>query len=215
MMSINSSNQAFLQELRHQWNQNPVVATLNARLRPMEIPVEVMQISGNLQRRSQEEQERFELWKEVNNQVETQLRILGISGGGIELGVGWNESDPNDLMFYGTMAAIRASQANPQPVPLALESQAAAILQGRIDPMQVYILMGSQIPGYGQLPQVLQMLAAMPGGIPPIMKQLALVTAALTVPQYQIPELLADPRVKNPQPNALSGLLNILSNIFQ
>ena len=156
----------------------------------------------------------------MNELIETQLGTLGIFGSGNSfgsgLGIGWNDQNANELMFYGVMAEILRSQVNPRPIPAGLVSQSAAILRGQVDPMQVYLLMGGQIPGYGQLLQGLwQMLGAMLGGLPPILKQLALVLAALSVPQYQIPELLADPRLKNPQRNDLSGLLNMLSNIFQ
>ena len=214
MELVNLSNQEFLQELHRQWNQNPVVATLNARLRPMEIPIEVMQIAGDLQQCSQEQQQLFRERQEINSRVER----TGLSGGG-GLGVGWNGPNPNDLMFYRTMAEIRASQDNPQPVPPVLVSQGASILQGQVDPIQVYTQMGDQVAGYGQLlllqQGLMQMLGAMAGDVLPILKQQALVLAALSVPQDQIPELLADSRVTNPNPNVLSRLLTIISSIFQ
>lgn len=144
---------------------------------------------------------------------------MGIPGGSGSFGgsgLGWNGPKSNGLMFYGTMAAIRFSLSNPQPVPPALVSQAADILPGRIDPMQVYDQLGGQVSVYGQLPQELvQVLKARASDILPILKQLALILAALCVPQSQIPELLADPKIINPQTNILSGLMTILSNIFK
>ncbi len=219
MISGNLSNQAFLEELYQQWNKNPVVATLNARLHPMDIPLEVIQIAGDLQQRSIEWSRSVAETQHMNDAINAQLGSIGIFGGsssfGSGLGVGWNTPNANELMFYGTMAKIRSSQDNPQPVPPGLVSQSAAILRGQIDPMQVYILMSSQVPGYGQLSQGLwQMLGSMLGGLPPFFKQLALILAALSVPQYQIAELLADPTLQNPQRNDLSRLLNVFSNIF-
>jgi hypothetical protein len=196
MAVVKISNQAFFQELRQLWNQNPVVATLKARLRPMEIPIEVMQIANNLRLEEQQSAQIFRERQQMNDLINAQLGSMGVFGGSSSLGAGFGGPNPDDLMFYETMATIRTAQDHPQPVPSALVSQAAAILQGRVDPMQVYTLLGSQIPGYGQLPQgLMQMLGSMLGGMPPILTQQALVLAALTVPRDQIPGLLADPRV--------------------
>jgi hypothetical protein len=192
MAVVKMSNQAFFQELRRLWNQNPVVATLKARLRPMEIPIEVTQIANNLRLEEQRSAQVFQERQQMNDLINAQLGSMGIFGGSSSLGAGFGGPNPDDLMFYETMAAIRAAQDHPQPAPPALASQAAAILQGRVDPMQALVA-GVQYSGEAQLLQgLLPMLGPMLG---PIFQKLAFVMAALAVPQEQIPSLLADPRV--------------------
>ena len=199
---MNRSEGQFLEELRQQWNQNPVVAILNARLNPIRIPVDTIQIAINMQQKAQQSAESFRQWQNTQESVNLTLGAMGIFGGGSNFssgfGTGFNEPNVDELMFYQTMATIRNSVDNPQPTLPALESQAVAVLQGKVDPMQVYVLMDNQIPGYGQLPQgLLQMLGSMLGGVPPIFQKQALILAALAVPREQIPTLLGIENVEN------------------
>lgn len=199
---MNKSEAQFLEELRQQWNQNPVVAILIARLNPIRIPEDTIQIAINMQQKAEQSAESFRQWQNAQESVNLTLGAMGIFGGGSNfssgLGTGFNEPNVDELMFYQTMATIRNSVDNPQPTFPALESQAVAVLQGKVDPMQVYVLMGNQIPGYGQLPQgLLQMLGSMLGGVPPMFQKQALILAALAVPREQIPILLGIENVEN------------------
>lgn len=194
MAVVKISNQGFFQELRRQWTQNPVVATLKARLRPMEIPFEVIPIAGNMLQLAGQINEQITERIEISNIVNSTLGTMGISGSGSSfgggLGFGLGVPDLDEMLFYGTMATIRSYQGNPPAMP-ALKAQAAAILQGQVDPMQALVA-GVQSPGEAQLLQgLLPMLGPMLGGILPILQKLAFVMAALAVPQEQISGLLA------------------------
>lgn len=216
-----TSSHQFLQELRQQWSQNPVLATLNARLNSSKISEDVIQISENLSQRSQWETEAFNTRKAMADNLNTQYGALGLSGrsslssGLTSIG---EQVNPDDLMFYGTLVEIIYSQDAPDMTPPAMTSLAADILRGKVDPIQIHDLLGSQIPGYepGLMKSLDQMLNSM--GVAeacPMLKEEPLIRAALSVPYSQIPELLADPNLVNPRAQTASTLLNIISALFQ
>ncbi|MDJ0575236.1 MAG: hypothetical protein QNJ65_08730 [Xenococcaceae cyanobacterium MO_234.B1] len=195
MVVTNTSNQVFLEELRQQWSQNPVIATLMARLRPMDIPTEIIQLAGNMQHVAQQSVDSFHAHQQFQDAINARLGAMGIWGGSNSfnsgLNFGTNDPDPDELLFYGTLAEIRAHNGDP-PAVSGMREQAVAVLRGQIDPMQACIAAGVQLGGgQGQILQgLLPMLNTMFGGCPPIFQRMAIVAAAKAVPRDQIPALL-------------------------
>lgn len=221
MISQQKPSQEFLQDLRQQWARNPVLATLNARINSSKIPDDVIQISENLLQRSQWETEAFNTRKSMADHLDTQYGMLGLSGrSSLSSGLSFSEEQVNldDLMFYGILVEILYSQDAPDMTPPAMASLAADILRGKVDPIQIHDLLGSQIPGYepGLMKSLDQMLNSM--GVAeacPMLKEEPLIRAALSVSYSQIPELLADPNLVNPRAQTASDWLNIVSALFQ
>lgn len=172
-----SGDQKYLKDLRKRWSRELAVTILDARLNWKHIPSETVRHANNLQ-------QSLQMHQQINDSVNADLGAMGIfGGGGSSFGFGGNA---DDLMFYGTMGLVRQHCGDP-PATRALAAHASAILRGELDPLQTFALAGSHIPGYGNM---LQMIAPMIGDMAPMLRQQAVIMAALALPRDEIYELL-------------------------
>jgi len=170
-------DQAFLNEVRELWNRNFVAAILFARLNHERIPPEVGAIAQRMN-------QNFRANQAVHDAVNAAMGSLGIFGGG---GGGFGPVvNPEEFMFYATMGLIVAHRGNPPAAP-ALQACARAVVTGQTDPFTVFNVANPQAPGLGG---ILRTFLALAPQIVPLVRNWALVTAALAVPGEQISGLL-------------------------
>lgn len=173
----------FLGELWEVWKKDVARATLMARHAWQQIPPEVAQQYATLQAQAHVQASN----QAVNDAVGQQMALLGISGGGG--GLPGPMVNPDQALFLGTMAGIRAAHGDPPAMP-GMAQMAAAVLRGQVDPVQalvactpamsrqqlVYTLQAAQMMG---VPQVLQMI-----------RLIAAIQAAQGLPRDQIAQML-------------------------
>lgn len=181
-----AGDQAYLNELRGLWKQNFVAAILTARLNHRRIPHEAAAIAQGMDRS-------FQVNKGINEAVEHQMGLFGISGGGGGFGAS-SGVDPDEFMFYSAMGMIAAHHGNPPAAP-ALRAQARQIVTGQLDPLSALELSAPPgLAGTGLMGGVL----ALAGDMAPLIRKMGLFMAALAVPPNEIPPLLS--AVIAPQP---------------
>lgn len=175
-----AGDQAYLNELRGLWQRDFVASILTARLNHTRIPPEAAAIAQGMDRA-------FHADKSINDAVEHQMGLLGISGGGGG-GLGASSAvDPDEFMFYSAMGMISAHRGNPPAAP-ALRAQARQIVTGELDPLSALELSApSGLAGTGLMGGVL----ALAGDMAPLIRKMGLFMAALAVPPDEIQPLLS------------------------
>jgi hypothetical protein len=177
---------AYLAELRNLWQHNFVAAILTARLNHERIPPETAAVAQSMN-------SAFQADRDINSAVESGMGSLGIFGGG---GGGFGMSsgyDPEEYMFNAAMGMIAAHRGNPPATP-SLRAHAADALTGRLDPLSLLEQASPQLAGTG----VLRSALALAGDVAPLLGKMALLMAALAVPQERIPALLSEARSQAP-----------------
>jgi hypothetical protein len=114
---------------------------------------------------------------------------MGIfSGSGF--GFGRPMVNPDQALFLGTMANIRAHQGNP-PVKAGMEQMVAAVLGGQVDALEA-LLACTPAMNRQQLVLALQAAQLMPEILPMIriVRIAAVIEAAVGLPRHQISAIL-------------------------
>jgi hypothetical protein len=188
-----AGDRAYLAEIRNLWQQNFVAAILTARLNHERIPPETAAVAQRMN-------SAFQADRDINSAVESGMASLGVFGGGGG-GFGMSSSyDPEEYMFNAAMGMIAAHRGNPPATP-GLRAHAARALTGQLDPLSLLEQASPQLAGTG----VLRSAVALAGDMAPLLGRMALLMAALAVPEEQIPSLLAGARSQAP---AMSGGAN-------
>ena len=170
-------DQAFLNEVRELWNRNFIAAILQARLNHERIPPEVGAIARRMNQNFRDDQA-------VHDAVNAGLGAMGIFGGG---GGGFGPAvNPEEFMFYATLALIAAHRGNPPAAP-GLRALARSVVIGGADPFAVFDVANPQVPGLGG---ILRTFLGFAPQTVPLIRNWAMVTAALAVPAEEIPGLL-------------------------
>jgi hypothetical protein len=174
--------QGFLGELWTVWGHDVARAVLLARRSWQSLPDDLVQQAADMEAAAQAAQGQ----REINDAVNLQLGLLGISpgaGGSFGVGLGTN---PDHALFISVMGSIRAHRGNPPAQP-QMVILAPAVLGGQIDPVQALVRCAPAFtrPQLAMAVQAMQMM-----GMSQFVSVIALVQAATALPRDQIARLL-------------------------
>jgi hypothetical protein len=174
--------EGFMGELWEAWTKDVARATLMARQLWEEIPEDVVRQYALI-----EAQGRAAAWKAgIDGTVNRALGGMGIFPGS-GFGFGGPMVNPDQALFLGTMANIRAHQGNP-PAKAGMEQMAAAVLGGQVDALQA-LLACTPAMNRQQLVYALQAAQLMPPVLQ-LIRITAVIEAAVGLPQHQISAFL-------------------------
>jgi hypothetical protein len=174
-----------LGELWTIWQGNVSRAVLLARWYWNQLPEELIDQAAAVQQQAQAAQST----RQINDQVNTQLGMLGIfpgSGGGPSFsppGI-----DPDHAMFVSVMGMIRLHKGEPPATP-GLRRSSEAVLRGQLDPVQAMVASAppQDQPQVAAAVQMFQMI-----GMNQFLQVQAFVQAASSLPRERIPIFLPE-----------------------
>lgn len=176
--------EGFLGELWELWKKDVGRATLLARRSWQDIPESVVQQYAVIEAQGRAAASNQQIQDAVTSQLGS-MGIFGGSGGGF----GGPMANPDQALFLGTLAGIRAHQGDPPAMP-GMDQMAAAVLRGQVDALQALV---ACTPAMNRQQLVYALQAAQMMGVPQVahlIRLVAVIQAAYGLPRQQIAEFL-------------------------